>query len=488
VNDELVGRSAAELSSLIATRQLSPVEVVDAFLARIHHLNPALNAFCLIAEESAKADARRAEMAIQAGEAHGPLHGVPVAIKDVNLTAGLRTTFGSRAFADFVPPADSASVANLREAGAIVIGKTTTPEFGCKGVCESPLLGRTNNPWHLDYTPGGSSGGAAAAIAAGLVPLTDGSDGAGSIRIPASFCGVVGFKPSFGRIPIYPRSVYESLVHVGPITRTVRDATLMFGAMCGQETAETMGIRTATGASFVTEADVEGWRIAFSPDLGLACVDAEVSDRVRDAAAAFTALGAEVEEITPELPDPREPMMTMWKSTYGVIGRDRILPVVGRDEIDPDLVQLIDGSMEIDAYTYYRAAVVFRAEFANAMARFFERYRLLLTPSVAVLPMKHPPNGHGLNPAGLDGTDAERFLGWVLTYPFNLTGQPALSMPCGISTNGFPIGLQIAGAFNADLDVLRAGAALERVNGPAELANPLIASESAPIAPSPLIV
>jgi aspartyl-tRNA(Asn)/glutamyl-tRNA(Gln) amidotransferase subunit A len=385
-----------------------------------------------------------------------------------------------------VPEDDAASVANVREAGAIVIGKTTTPEFACKGVCESPLLGRTNNPWNLDHTSGGSSGGAAAAVAAGLVPLADGSDGAGSIRIPASFCGVVGLKPSAGRVPLAPRSPYETLVHLGPITRTVGDAALMLGAMSGPATARELGLASAADvASVLEDADVKGWRVAFSPDLGLAAVDDEVAERVRECAARLASLGADVDEVTPDLPDPREPMMTMWKTAYAVIARDRILPAIGRDQVDPDLVELLDDGEAIDAYGYYRAAVVLRAEFAAAMARHFATYRLLLTPTLAVPPFPHPASG--LYPVASEGTDAERFLGWMLTYPFNLTGQPALSVPCGFSSSGLPIGAQIVGALGADVDVLRAGATLERDRGIAPLA-PAPDAAAGSRAPAPLIV
>jgi aspartyl-tRNA(Asn)/glutamyl-tRNA(Gln) amidotransferase subunit A len=485
VSAELFTRSATELAMSVAARDVSPVEVTEAFLGRIHELNPALNAFCLIAEESARAEARRAESTIVARDPLGPLHGIPVAIKDVNLTAGLRTTFGSKAFADFVPPNDATSVANLREAGAVVIGKTTTPEFGCKGVTESPLLGRTSNPWNLDYTCGGSSGGGAAAIAAGAVPLADGSDGAGSIRIPATFCGVVGLKASVGRIPVAPRTPYETLVHVGPITRTVGDAALMFGAMCGRTTAKELGLATTAETAAVLQSDISGWKIAFSPSLGLAEVDNEVAEAVARCAATFAAFGAEVDEITPELPDPREPMMTMWKTTYGVIGRDRVLSSVGPEDVDPDLLRLVNASESISGYEYYRAAVTFRGEYVRAMSEFFETYRLLLTPTAAVPPLPHPSDG--LNPARLDGTDAERFLGWVLTYPFNLTGQPALSVPCGFSAEGLPIGAQIVGRLGADVDVLQAGAALEREFGTSPIA-PARDAVAESLAPTPLIV
>jgi aspartyl-tRNA(Asn)/glutamyl-tRNA(Gln) amidotransferase subunit A len=472
VHADLAGYTALELSSLIAKHELSPVELLESCLIRIHEANADLNAFCLVAADRAQAEAQRVTQSLGRKEELGPLAGIPIAVKDVNLTHGMRTTFGSRAFADFVPTEDAASVASIREAGGIVLGKTTTPEFGCKGICESPLHGRTINPWNSALTTGGSSGGAAAAIAAGLVPLADGSDGAGSIRIPASFCGVVGFKPSFGRVSVLPRSTYESLVHVGPIARTVGDTALMFGAMCDHRSREELLLnRTEDVVALLERADISGWKIAFSTNLGLASVASEVIEQTSAAVERLAHLGAHVEAVTPNVPDPREPMMTMWKTTYGLIVRDRILPRIQREHVDQDLIRLLDASVGIDAYTYYQAAIIFRHEFARAMAQFFENYRLLVTPTAAVLPFPHPVDG--LNPASLEGSDAERFLGWVLTYPFNLTGQPAISLPCGYSKSGLPVGLQIVGRNGADLDVLQAAAALETSQGIAKLALPL---------------
>jgi aspartyl-tRNA(Asn)/glutamyl-tRNA(Gln) amidotransferase subunit A len=455
--EDLVEKPAAELASLIRRRELSPVELVDRCLERIYALNPALNAFCVIAETAARQEAREAEKATAVDAIARPLHGIPVGIKDVNHARGLRTTFGSKAFVDFVADQDSASVHNLRRAGAIIIGKTTTPEFGHKGICESPLLGRTNNPWNLSYTCGGSSGGSAAAISARLVPIADGSDGAGSIRIPASLCGVVGFKPSAGQVPLDPRSPFESLVHVGPIANSVDDAALMFAAM-----------RTSRGErddqfTLAEESDVRGWRIAYSNDLGLAEVTAEVSEAVSRAAATFAALGANVEEVTPPSPDPREAMMTMWQVAYGLVARDRVLPAIGREGMDPDLATFMDAADLVDAVTYYRAAIGVRGEVDRAMREFFDYYDILLTPTLGVVPFPHPSSG--LNPASLRGSPAEQFLGWFLTYPFNMTGQPALSLPCGVSSAGLPIGLQLVGRHGADASVLTAASAYEHASG-----------------------
>src|SRR3954453_7655975 len=262
---ELCFTPATELARAIAARELSPIELLDAVLDRIEELQPRLNAFCLLRAEEARREARDAE---RAKEPLGPLHGIPISIKDLTSTKGIRTTFGSKAYADNVPEVDATFVTRLREAGAILLGKTNTPEFGNKGVTDSPLHGTTANPWSLDRTAGGSSGGAAAAVAAGLGPLAEGSDGAGSIRIPASLCGVVGLKPSFGRVPVWPRNGYETISHHGPLARTTADAALMLSVIAGDDPRDPYAAPPGE-TDFVAAArgpDIAGWSIAFSPD------------------------------------------------------------------------------------------------------------------------------------------------------------------------------------------------------------------------------
>src|SRR3954454_19519979 len=265
---ELCFTPATELAPAIAARELSPVELVDAVLERIEELQPRLNAFCLLRADEARLEAREAE---RAKEPLGPLHGIPISIKDLTSTKGIRTTFGSKAYADNVPEVDATFVTRLREAGAILLGKTNTPEFGNKGVTDSPLHGTTANPWSLDRTAGGSSGGAAAAVAAGLGPLAEGSDGAGSIRIPASLCGVVGFKPSFGRVPMHPsREYWSHRTHNGPLTRTVADTALMTAVMAGDDDRDPMSI-TSDLEEFVplpaSYRPLAGRKVRWSPDL-----------------------------------------------------------------------------------------------------------------------------------------------------------------------------------------------------------------------------
>ena len=449
---------ATELAAAIARRELSPVELTDAVLARIEAVQPRINAFCLLRAEEARAEAREAE---RAAEPRGPLHGIPISIKDLTSTKGIRTTFGSRAFADNVPDVDATFVTRLRDAGAILLGKTNTPEFGNKGVTESPLHGTTANPWSLDRTAGGSSGGAAAAVAAGLGPLAEGSDGAGSIRIPASFCGVVGFKPSFGRVPMYPRNGYHTISHHGPLARTVADAALMLSVMAGPDPRDPH-VRNEPPADYraaVREPSIAGWTIGFSPDLGHLPVEPEVARIVARAVTTLEDLGAHVEEA-PALPDARDAMATIWRVVFEAIVREQIAPVIGPDEMDPHLRDLAEHGARIDAATYYDAVSLFRIALFHEMERIFGRLRLLVSPTLAVPAFHHPEHGRP-GPERVAGEAVNPFLGWLLTYHFNLTGQPAISVPCGFTEDGLPVGMQIAGRPGADEDVLRAAAAFE---------------------------
>src|SRR5262245_58640571 len=304
---------ATELVALIRAKKLSPIELTNAVLARIERLNPLLNAFCTLTADLARDAARRAEDALMKGGPLGPIHGLPFTIKDLAFTAGIRTMGGSAIFEHRVPDADAPFVRRLRDAGGVMLGKTTTPEFGWKALGDSPLTGITRNPWNPGMTSGGSSAGAGVAAAAGLGLLHQGSDGAGSIRIPSSFCGIYGLKPSYGRVPMWPTSNTDSASHMGPMTRTVTDAALMLGVMAGPDYAD----RTALDgqpADYLARLDggVKGLRIAWSPDLGGLRVDAEVAGPVKQAALTFQGLGAVVEEVKPAFADTRDMIRCMW--------------------------------------------------------------------------------------------------------------------------------------------------------------------------------
>ncbi|MBI2562755.1 MAG: amidase, partial [candidate division NC10 bacterium] len=340
-----------------------------------------------------------------------------------------------------------------KAAGTILVGKTTTPEFGWKGVTDSPLLGITRNPWNPERTPGGSSGGAGAAVAAGLAPLAVGTDGGGSIRIPGSFSGVFGLKPTYGLIPVYPASATGTLSHAGPMTRTVRDAALMLQVMAGSDDRDPLSLPQA-GMDCLAGLDggIRGLRVAWSPTLGYAVVDPEVRAATEAAAKRFSDLGCRVEEVNRVFDDP-DPI---WAPLFyaGIAARLDDSLAEWRDRMDPGLVQIVEEGRRISAVQFAKAAFA-RATFTEAVRKFFSQYDLLLTPTLAVPPfaagLEQPPN----RPTGSR-------LHWVaFTYPFNLTGQPAATLPCGFTQDGLPIGLQIVGRRLADATLLRAAAAYE---------------------------
>jgi Asp-tRNA(Asn)/Glu-tRNA(Gln) amidotransferase A subunit family amidase len=471
---ELCFTPAAELAALIRRSELSAAEAVDAVLERLERVNPAVNAFALVLADEAREAARSADEAPRG--ARGPLHGVPFTVKDMTPVAGLPTGFGSRAFVGNVADTTSVWVERMLQAGAVLVGKTTTSELGNKALCESPLLGTTNNPWRTTHVSGGSSGGAAVAVAAGIGPLAQGGDAAGSIRVPASCCGVVGLKASFGRVPIYPAfSSFETVIHDGPITRTVADAALMLQVMAGPDHRDAYSLED-TSFDFpaaVREPDVRGLRVAYSKTFGFAEVEPEVLAVTDRAARAFAEeLGASVEEVDPDVPDPREHEIRFWRVFEGLCATDFVAPgLASLDEMDPHLRQLMEEGRSISAWDFYRTMILFRGELFGALTSFLDRYDLLLTPTLTVVPFPHP--GGPAGPAEVNGKPIERFAGWHLTYPFNLTGQPAISVPCGFSPDGLPVGLQIAGRRHADAAVLRAAAAYEQAAPWAHIRPPL---------------
>jgi aspartyl-tRNA(Asn)/glutamyl-tRNA(Gln) amidotransferase subunit A len=451
--DELALMSATDLAAAIRARRVSPVEAVEAVLRRIERVNPKINAYCMVTAELARAAAKTAEAALMRGQSLGLLHGVPFSVKDLVITKGVRTTFGSRIFEHNVPQEDAPLVERLKAAGGIMVGKTTTPEFGWKGATDSPLFGISRNPWNLEYNPGGSSGGAAAAVAAGLAPLAVGTDGGGSIRIPGSFCGVYGLKPTYGVIAVYPSSAAGTLSHAGPMTWTVRDAALMLRAMAGPDDRDPLSF-PATGEDYLAglDAGVRGLRVAWSPTLGYATVHPEVRAATEAAAKRFTDLGCHVEPVEHVFDDP-DPI---WSPFFhgGIAGRYHGYLPEWAARMDPGLVQVIQEGARLSIPDLGKAAFA-RAGFYERVRKFFLGYDLLLTPTLAV-----PPFAAGREQP-LDQAGGSR-LAWVaFTYPFNLTGNPAATIPCGLTRDGLPIGLQIVGRRLGDATVLRASAALE---------------------------
>ena len=452
---ELWAWPAARLAEGIARKELSPVEAVEAVLAQIERLNGRLNAFCMVTAEAARAEARRAEDAVMRGAPLGRLHGVPFSVKDTLDTAGVRTTMGAMRFANRVPTEDAHVVARLRAAGGILVGKTTTPEMAHKGVTESALFGVTRNPWAPDYTCGGSSGGAGVAAATGMGPLAVGTDEGGSIRIPASYCGVVGLKPTFGLIARVPVGVAEVLTHHGPLCRTVEDAALFLTATAGRDDRDAWSLPLEpTDYTRELVRPPGHLRVAWSPRLGYAAVDPEVLHVTSAVVRGFAGLGWTVEEADPGFEDPADVADAFRHPGLAAAIGDELERE--RARMDPTLVALVESGRRMTAVQVARAAVR-RHELWAQLDRFFADYDVLATPAVAVLPFpvgQAPPREVDGRPVGPRG--------WIaFTYPFNVAGLPAIVVPAGWTAAGLPVGLQLVGRRLDDARLLGAAAAFE---------------------------
>jgi len=445
---------ALQLRQLYRTGQLSPVEAARAALARIARFDPAVNAFCLVDEERALAAARASEARWHRGAPCGLVDGVPTTIKDLVLTRAWPTLRGSLAIdRDQSWEEDAPATARLRAQGAVLIGKTTTPEFGWKAVTDGALTGITRNPWDTARTPGGSSGGAAVAAALGMGALHVGSDGGGSIRIPAGFTGIFGLKPSFGRVPAYPASPFGTVSHVGPMTRMVGDAALMLNVLALPDSRDWLAL-PYDGRDYRVGLDdgVRGLRIAFSLTLGFVEVEPEVADLVARAAGAFVELGAVVEEVDPGIADPLEIFRPHWY--VGAANLLRGFSAEQRARMEAGLQEIAAEGAKIPLLDYLDA-VRRRTELGVAMRRFHETHDLLLTPTLPLVAFA----------AGIECPDPARQPRWFnwapFSNPFNLTQQPAASVPCGLTAAGLPVGLQIVGRMHEDALVLRAARAFE---------------------------
>lgn len=453
MSDDLCTLSASQLLRLYRSKAVSPVEVVRAALKRIEEHNPRLNAFNFIAPDALTV-AKSSEARWAKGEPNGPLDGVPVSIKDILLTRGWPTLRGSQTINAKGPWNDDApAVARLREAGAVMLGKTTTPEFGWKGVTDSPLTGITRNPWNMERTPGGSSGGGAAAVAAGMGPLTIGTDGGGSIRIPCGFTGLFGLKPSFGRVPAWPLSPFGTVAHLGPMTRTVVDAALMMNVLTLPDARDWHALPyDSRDYRIGLEDGIKGLRVAYSPDLGYVKVDYEVAALVREAVQVLAELGAHVEEIGPGFDSPAGIFRVHWYAGAAYVVSE--LTPEQRKLIDPGLLEVATEGAKV-TLRQHMEAVQRRGALGVAMNAFHTQYDLLITPTLPIPAFdagKEVPAGSGM----------KRWTEWTpFSYPFNLTQQPAASVPCGFTSDGLPVGMQIVGPRYADALVLRAARAFE---------------------------
>ena len=459
MNDkDLAFTPAWQLRELLDAKKVSPVELTELCLRRIEELNPVLNAFLTVTGDSALSQARAAEQKLVQGEGDGLLFGIPICVKDLEITRGIRSTMGSLAFQDTVPDQDSAVVERVRSAGAIILGKTNTPEFGLSGTTENRLGEACRNPWDPDRTSGGSSGGSAAALAAGLCPMVTASDGGGSIRIPASFCGLYGIKPTLGRVPRVgglgnPAPNLTS--QAGPIARNVRDAALLLQVLSGYDERDAISIRE-TPPDYVAAMgqEVRGLRIAWSPDLGYAAVDPEVAQVASKGAQVFQELGCSVEEPSVSLDYPMLIFLDIFSTnayaSYGHLYHER-------GELLTDYVkESLEHGSQVTGADYARAILAVH-EMRAKMDTLMETYDLLMTPTMAV-----PAFPVGQFPKVIAGREVHHRWDYLPFTPvFNLTGQTAASIPCGFSANGMPIGLHIVGRRGEEATVLRASAAFE---------------------------
>jgi aspartyl-tRNA(Asn)/glutamyl-tRNA(Gln) amidotransferase subunit A len=438
----------------IASGELSPVAAIEASVARLEETEPKLRSFVTVLADSARQAAKHAEAQASNG-ARGPLFGVPISVKDLIAVADAPLTFGSRSMAGNVARNDAVAVERLRRAGAIIIGKTTTSEFGCKAVGESPLTGSTRNPWNLGKTAGGSSAGAAASVAAGVTPVALGTDGGGSIRIPAALTGLFGVKAQFGRVPVFPVAATPTLAHVCPIGRDVRDVAMLLGVLAGFDERDPHSVRDSfpdwLGAC---ERDPRDLKVAWSPSFGYANPDPEVREVAEAAVRAIAGMGCAVEEIDAPFDDPAD----LWTAEFyaGVGARLETALREQRALLDPDVATIVEHALAQPARAYYRAQRG-RYDFRERVREFFDRFDLLLSPT---LPMAGVDAGVSV-PQGIVGRN---IVTWVCyTYPFNLTGQPAASIPAGFTRDGLPVGLQIVSRAYREDDLFSIAAALEAV-------------------------
>ena len=474
VMDELAYLSASRLAEMIRRRELSPVELVRACLDRIERRNPAVNAFVTVCADQALDQARAAERAVVAGEQLGPLHGLPMAAKDLDPVAGIRTTRASRLFAEDVPKKTALCISRLQSAGAIVVGKTNTPEFGHKAITDNFLFGPTSTPFDLSMNAGGSSGGSAAAVAEGLVPVAQGSDAGGSLRVPASMCGVFALMGTFGRVAVPARpngfGLLNPMVCYGPLTRTVEDAVLMFDVMAGPHVRDPFSL-PATGGSLRQALDrtARGLRVAFSPDLGGYPVEPDVDAVVRDSLDALRADGAIVEEVAVKLPRPHQEFTHMWRrhqairqaEFVAVMRREGLDVLAHRDELAPEYVELCEWGAQPSAVDY-RLDDLLRTELLDALEDVFDEYDVIVSPVTSVAGV---PNGTDRNTVGPDevaGQKVNPLVGWCLTGLYNFIASPAASVPAGRTPAGLPVGLQVAARRFDEASVVTACAAVQR--------------------------
>ena len=459
--EQLCYTAAGDLAGLIKTKQISPVEVVNIFLERIETVNPLINAYCTVAADQALEAACKLEESLARGEPQGVLCGVPVAIKDATLTKGIRTTFGSRLYKDFIPDQDALIVERLKAAGAIIMGKTNTPEFTAGGATYNDLFGATRTPWNTALNSGGSSGGSASAVAAGLCSLAEGNDLGGSLRIPASFCGVVGLRPSPGRIPVIPNDLnWDSIVVHGPMARSVGDVALMFDAVAGSDSRSPVALLPKERSIFDDLAALKScnYKIAFSDNLNLTPVDDEVLAVAREAMEVFKALGHLVSEDSPDFSGLQETATVLRGVRYAALYQEELKRPDFLELVNPNVIENTRQGLSLTGAEIARAER-HRSRLWQQMLGFFARYDLLLTPTVPIKPFL----AEVAYPTEINNKPMKSYIDWImLTYAFSVTGLPVVSIPCGWTKDGLPVGLQIAGRPGCEREVLTAAACFEK--------------------------
>ena len=458
---DLCWTPATDLVALFRRRKASPLEVMRAVLARIEKVNPPLNAYCTVAAEQALAAARKATAALGKKSATlGPLHGAPVSIKDLAATKGIRTTWGSKIVEPHVPDEDALVVERLKAAGAIVVGKTNTPEYGAGANTFNAVFGPTRNPWNPALTCGGSTGGGGVALATGMAPLAQGSDLGGSLRLPAAFCGVVGFRTSPGCVPVWPRgTAWNNYSVEGPMARTVADTALMLSAIAGQDPRVPISYPVDTRAllAAVKKPSLKGLRIAWSADLGITPVDHEIRRVTEATLAVFRKLGARVEEAHPSFDEVDEIVRTS-RGFMMVAAHEEKLGQ-WKPLMQENLVRNIEQGLSLTVSEVANGERL-RTNLFHRVRQFMERYDLILTPTTPVPPFALE---HRSGPPAINGVPMKHYIQWaLLTYAFTVINAPAISVPAGLTKDRLPVGLQIAGRWRDEVTVLRAAAAFEQ--------------------------
>jgi len=469
--------SAAKLAARIRRKEISPVEAVDSAIARIEAHNPKINALIIFGYEDARKAAKAAEAAIMRGDKIGPLHGVPFAMKDCfDFKRGWVTTFGGiRALKDYVVDTCCMFVERMEQAGAITVGKTNSPVFGFRGTCDNYMFGPSKNPFDLTKNTGGSSGGSAGAVAAGLLPLCEGTDGGGSIRIPASWCGVYGYKPSFGRVPFVVRpnafGGTAPFLFEGPITRTVEDAALAMSTLSGYDSRDPYCLEGSVDFMAALRGSVAGKKIGYTRDYGIFPVDPRVIAVVDKAVAAFEEAGAHIEDVEIGLRRSQRELSDVWcrfiapmqVAALEMFKRQGIdILRDHRDDLPPELLHWDEIARKMTAVQVLADQAV-RSEVFDALRGVLDRYDFLVSPTLACLAVDNATDGNTVGPTAINGEAIDPLIGWCMTYLINYIGYPAATVPAGLADNGLPVGMQIVGRRYADADVIAASAQFERL-------------------------